>query len=69
MYSWIMVRNNEVVGVYNNRKEAIKHLKQMLKQTLEDINKQDKSDEFDYHIEIPHLTIEQIKKREGYLGL
>ena len=66
---WIAYRNQEACGVFDNRKEAVKWLKGLLRQTLKDFEKQDKTDEFDYNIEIHRLTIEPVEKRKEYLGL
>lgn len=66
---WIAYREGDACGVFDNRKEAVKWFKELLKQTLKDFGKQDKTDEYDYSINLPHLLIEPIKQREAYLGL
>ena len=66
---WIAYREGEAIGVFENRQEAVKWFKEMLKQTLEDFEKQDKTNEYDYKIEIKRLLIEPVKQRESYLGL
>jgi len=66
---WIMVRAGEVTNIFSNRKEAVKHIKTMLNQTLKDFDKQDKTEEYDYFIKIPEIEIKPIKEREAYLGL
>ncbi len=66
---WVAYRNGESCGVFKNRKEAVKWFKELLKQTLKDFDKQDKTDNFDYPIEIKRIIIEPIYKRETYLGL
>lgn len=66
---WVLIRNGEVRNVFGNRKEAIKHFKELLKQTLKDFDKQDKTDEFDYSISIPTIEIKPIEERPSYLSL
>ena len=66
---WVLIRDNEVRNVFKDRKNAIKYFKAMLKQTLKDLDKQDKTDEFDYEIEIPEIKIKKVNSRESYLGL
>lgn len=66
---WILIRGGEVRNVFNNRREAVKHFKELLKQTLKDFDKQDKSDEYDYPILIPETEIKPIEKREAFLSL
>jgi len=66
---WILIRNGEVRNIFIDRKEAIKHFKELLKQTLKDFDKQDKSNEYDYPIDIPNIKIIPIEERESYLGL
>ena len=67
--TWVATRNGEVAGVFLNRKEAVKWIKKLLSQTLKDLSKQDKTDEFDYAIKIPEYKIEETKQREPFLGL
>jgi len=66
---WIYVRNGEIRGVFENRKEAVKYLKALLKQTLKDFDKQDKTNEYDYPINIPEQKIIPVEKREAFLSL
>jgi len=66
---WILIRNGEVRNVFKNRKEAVKHFKRLLKQTLKDFDKQDKVDEYDYSIEIPEIKIKPVEWRKSYLSL
>jgi hypothetical protein len=66
---WIFIRNKEVRGIFNNRKEAIKYFKELLKQTLKDFDKQDKSNEYDYPIFIPETEIKPINERSADLSL
>ena len=40
---WIYVRNGEVREVFDSRKKAVKYFKALLKQTLKDFDKQDKT--------------------------
>jgi len=67
--NWIFIRNGEVRKVFKNRKEAIVYLKKLLKQSLKDFDKQDKSDEYNYPIKIPETEIKPVEERESYLGL
>ena len=66
---WIFIRKGEVRGVFNNRKEAVKYFKEMLKQTLKDFDTQDKTDEYDYPIEIPEMLIKPLEERRAELSL
>lgn len=65
---WILIRDCEPNGIFKNRKEAVKHFKETLKQVLKDFENQDKSDEFDYPIKIPEIEYKPLKERESYLG-
>ena len=55
--NWVAVRNNKVIKIFKNRKEAVKYFKALLKQTLKDFDKQDTSDEYNYQIIIPQIEI------------
>jgi len=66
---WVLIRKGEVRNVFDNRKEAVKHFKGLLKQTLKDFEKQDKTDEYDYPISIPEMEIKPVEEREAYLSL
>lgn len=66
---WVAYREGDACGVFENRKKAVKWFKDLLKQTLKDFEKQDKTDEFDYPIEIKRIIIEPIKQRKAFLGL
>jgi hypothetical protein len=67
---WICVRNDDtVVNIFKNREEGVKYLKDLLKQTLKDFDKQDKPCGFDYPIIIPELKIIPVEKRESFLSL
>jgi len=66
---WIVYRGGATCGVFDNRKEAIKWLKAMLKQTLKDFDKQDKTNEYNYQILLHEIVIEPIKQRDSSLGL
>lgn len=66
---WILIRDGEVRNVFENRKEAVKYFKDLLKQTLKDFEKQDKTNEYDYPIKIPAIEIKPIELREAYLSL
>ncbi len=67
--NWVLIRNGEVRNVFKNRREAVKHFKELLKQTLEDFKKQDKIDEYDYSIKIPEIKIRPVEERKSYLSL
>ena len=67
--SWILIRNGEVRNVFKNRREAVKYLQELLKQTLKDLEKQDKTDEYDYPIKIFEIEIKPVEERKSYLGL
>jgi len=66
---WILIRDGEVTNVFKNRREAVKHFKELLKQTLKDFNNQDKTDEYTYPIKIFGIEIKPIEERQSYLGL
>lgn len=66
---WIFIRNDEVRYIFNNRKEAIRYFKELLKQTLKDFGKQDETEEFDYPILIPKMEFKPVEIREAYLSL
>jgi len=67
--SWILIRNGEVRNTFENRREAVKHFKKLLKQTLKDFEKQDKTDEFNYPFKIFETEIKPVEARESYLSL
>ena len=67
--NWILIRDGEVRNVFKNRREAVKHFKELLKQTLGDFEKQDKTDEYEYPIKIPETEIKQVKEYKSYLSL
>lgn len=69
MAKWILIRNGEVRNVFASRREAVKHFKKLLKQTLSDFEKQDRTDEYDYSIKIPAMEIKPVEEREAYLSL
>lgn len=66
---WILIRKGEVRNVFDSRRDAVKYFKEILKQTLKDFDKQDKTDEYDYPISIPEMEIKPVKEREAYLSL
>ncbi len=66
---WIATRNNQIQRIFRNRKEAVKWLKDLLKQTLEDFENQDKTDEFDYPISIKEIHIGEYDTRNPSLGM
>lgn len=66
---WILIRNGEVRNVFENRREAVKHFKQLLHQTLTDFKEQDKNDEFDYPFKIFETEIKPVDERKWYLSL
>jgi len=55
---WILIRNGEVRKVFQNRRETIKHFKELLEQTLKDFEKQDKIDDYNYSFKIPETECE-----------
>ena len=67
--TWVATRDGRVVGTFVNRKQAVKWIKKLLSQTLKDLSKQDKTNEFDYPIEIPRYEIKETKQRKHFLGL
>ena len=67
--NWVLIRNGKVRNVFKNRKEAVKYFKELLRQTLKDFEKQDKTDEYDYPIKIPETEIKPVEERESYLSL
>jgi hypothetical protein len=66
---WVALLDGEACNSFPTRKDAVIWLKNILKQSLKDFDKQDKSDEYDYDITLRKLEIKLIKKRETYLGL
>lgn len=69
MAKWVLIRNGEVRNVFDSRREAVKHFKKLLTQTLKDFAKQDRTDEYDYAIKIPSIEIKPVEEREAYLSL
>lgn len=66
---WILIRKGEVRNIFQNRKQAVKHLKELLKQTLKDFDNQDKTNEYDYPILIPEIEIKPVEEREARMSL
>ena len=66
---WVLIRDGEVRNVFVSRRLAVKYLKEILKQALDDFKNQDRTDEFDYSITIPKTEIKPINIREAHLGL
>jgi hypothetical protein len=66
---WVLIRDGTVTNVFNNRREAVKYLKRMLRQTSIDFEKQDKNDEYDYEILIPRIEIIPILERDAGMSL
>lgn len=66
---WILIRNGEVRNVFPSRKEAVKYFKNVLKQTLKDFEKQDKTNEYDYSFKIFETEIKPVEWRESHLSL
>ena len=66
---WLFIRDGEVRAVFENRIKAIEYFKELLKQTLQDFEDQDKNNVFDYSIIIPRTEIKPVEKREPYLSL
>lgn len=67
--NWILIMNGEVRNVFKNRKEAVKHFKELLKQTLKDFESQDKTDEYDYPFKIFETEIKPVEERKAHLSL
>ena len=66
---WIYLREGEVRHTFEDRKEAVKYFKELLKQTLKDFDRQDRIDEYDYPIIIPLQEFKSIKERDSSLSL
>ncbi len=67
---WVLIRDGEVRNIFENREEAIKHFKELLKHTLKDFDRQDnKKYGYDYSILIPKIEIKPVEEREAYLSL
>ena len=67
---WVLLRGDVVVGTFSSRQKAISHLRSMLKQTLNDLEGQEKqSTEYDYSIEFPTIKLYGVEVRPAYLGL
>lgn len=66
---WVLIRNGEVGFVFESRMKAVKYFKELLKQTLKDFDKQDKTNEYDYPIKIPLTEIKPVEERPSYLSL
>ena len=66
---WIYFRDGQARGIFNSRKEAVIYFKELLKQTLKDFDKQDKTDEYDYPIEIVRQEIKPLDERDADLSL
>ena len=66
---WVLLRDGRVTNIFEDRHQAVKHLKEVLKQTLKDYNKQDITNEYDYEIFFPKIEIRKVTERSSYLGL
>ncbi len=66
---WILIRDEEVTNTFKNRKEAVKYFIELLEQTLKDFKRQNKTNEYNYPIQIPEIEIKPVKWRESYLSL
>ena len=67
--TWVGTRDGKVVGTFMDRKQAVKWIKGLLSQTLRDLSKQDKTDEFNYPFKIFETEIKPVEARESYLSL
>ena len=67
--NWILIRKGEVRNVFKNRRAAVNHFKKLLKQTLKDFEKQDKSNEYDYDFKIFETEIKPVEERKSDLSL
>jgi len=65
---WLVTRDKIPCRSFNTRMEAVKWLKKVLKQVLKDFEKQDKSDEYDYEINLKSIEINHYDNRKAYLG-
>ena len=63
------MRNEEPCAVFKTRKKAVAWIKKVIEQTLSDLSKQDKTDEFNYPVELNHHRFIYIENRPYYLGL
>jgi hypothetical protein len=68
-FVWIAFVDDKPCNSFPTRKEAVKWLKDILKQESCDYEKQDRTNEYDYNILIRKLEIRKVEKREAYLGL
>ena len=66
---WAMIRNDKITNIFENREDAIKHFRKLLKQNLKDLKPQEHITEFDYEIIIPSFKILEVEERPAYLGL
>lgn len=66
---WLATRNDIPCEVFFDRKDAVMWLKNILKQTLKDFDSQDKTNEFDYEIDLQSIKIKRWRRREPDLGL
>jgi len=66
---WIMTRKGEVVNIFDNREDAVKYFIELLIQTLNDFEKQNKPCEFDYSFIIPQTEFKPVLERESFLSL
>ena len=65
---WLATRDGEPCACFETRKEAVRWIKELLKQVLKDFGKQDTTDSYDYEIELKKIEIKRYKQRETFLG-
>jgi len=65
---WLATRGGEPCGSFETRKDAIKWLKAILRQVSTNYDKQDKTDEYNYEIELKEIEIRRYESRQPYLG-
>jgi len=66
---WLATRDGEPCGSFDTRREAVKWLKKLLNQELKDFSKQDRTDEYDYPVNISRIEIKRYDERQDYLGV
>jgi len=66
---WILKRDGVVTNIFSSRQQAVKYFKEVLKVTLKDFDKQDKTNEYTYSIVIPKTEIIEVKERKSFLSL
>lgn len=65
---WLATIDGMPCESFNDRKNAVRWFKDVLKQVLKDFDTQDETDKYDYNIEFRKIEIKCFDKRETYLG-